>query len=295
MTNIKEELKKIIDSNSRFIRHIKDNIVLIEKNIGNYQIYYTGQQGWSEKVQERNLDKKLHSGRKSEILKDRDSSGKEYKQEEIRIYTDFIEDISKTYTLYEPDIPNSIEIQKVIENKEALLAIRFSKRLDNTFIKNICKIGNFNPKAITKSKVEEKDRLKEVIKWVIDNTSKMINIDKNKEFAKYEDNNSHGSFAVDASELFLLINQPLMNEIRLKEIFKEIELTNYFKELTIIDAELPNNFEGVLINKRALWYYYKINNSYTFTNPNKKDKIYLNIDYQLGFLPFVGACAIVKE
>jgi hypothetical protein len=84
----------------------------------------------------------------------------------------------------------------------------------------------------------------------------MINIDKNKEYTNYKDKDdkhkSHGSFAVDASELFLIVNQSLMNEIRLKEIFKEIELTSFFKELTIIDAELPNNFEAVLINKRAL-------------------------------------------
>jgi hypothetical protein len=297
--NIKEELKKIIDTNSRFIRHIKDNVVLVEKTIGNYDVYYTGQQGWSEKFHKWDKSYRLNSGKKSEILKKKDSFGNKYSEKEKRVYVDFIERISEK-TSYDDDIPNNIEIRKVIENKQALSAIRFSKRLDDAFINGICQVDNFNPKAITKSKVEQKDKLGEFIKWTIDNTSKMINIDKNKEYTNYKDKDdkhkSHGSFAVDASELFLIVNQSLMNEIRLKEIFKEIELTSFFKELTIIDAELPNNFEAVLINKRALWYYYKISNAHDFTDPSiENDKVYLTIEYQLGLIPFVGACAFVKE
>jgi len=269
---LKNNLKEVIDSNSRLIPHIKDNLFEIEEN----ESYYLGQQGWS--VENEKKEKfGIHSIKNYESFR------------ETRIYHDSIENIKRWEEQLEGFI-NSADTEpkitnRLFEEKLSLLGVRFSKRLDDALIQQICQMSNFNSEVITRTK---KVNLQKFLQWVINNTSKMINT-TNPSYSK--DSQGHGNLAIDIKDLILLVNQPLMDEIRLKEIFGEIKLVNYLKDLKIIDHYLPSNWQGILINKRALWYSYEIKEII-----KKQDhKYFLEISYEVGILPFAGACAYLKE
>lgn len=260
---VKAELQEVIDSNSKFIPHIKNNIVKNEE-----ECYYSGQQGGSVEFS-KGKKVRFHSVTDSELIKER------------RVYVDIIETINESRQSSEKFS------DKLRENKLALLGIRFSKRFDNTFVKEICKGENFNSEALTKS---PNAGVRDILKWAIDNTSSMQNINN-----KYTKGEGHGSFAIDPSDLIFIINQQTMDDIRLREIFGEIKLENYLKELIIVDALLPERFYALLINKRALWYTYEIKGEPNQIYKDYEDKIYLHVSYEMGMFQFAGACALLKE
>jgi len=255
---IKQELTEIIEARSEFIKHIKENLISLSK-----KIFLNIQQGYSVK----------HSSDSNEL--DNFYSGKsEDNFKEKRIYSDWIENSKENF-------PSEIRNEKL-----SLMAVRFTKRFDINLIQELCKEDNFNNSVITKSK---DINLNVFLKWVIENTSGIKNLNA----SKYNKNQKHSTLVISPKDLILIVNQPLMDEIRLKEIFGEIKLVNYLKDLIIIDAPLPNNFQGVLISKNSLWSCFEIESLQQF----KEDEIrfYLTISYEFGLFPFSRACCLINK
>ena len=255
---IKQELTEIIEANSEFIKHIKDNLLKLSG-----KVHLNIQQGYSVEYSDNNneLDN-FYSGKSKETF------------QEKRIYSDWIENSKE-------NIPSIIRNEKL-----SLMAVRFAKRFDINLIKEICEEENFNKEVIFKSK---EVNLSKFLQWVIKNTSGIKDLNN----FKYNKDQEHSTLVISPKDLILIVNQQLMDEIRLKEILGEIKFVNYLKDLIIVDAPLPNNFQGVLISKSSLWCSYEIESIKQFLE--NETRFYLTISYEIGLFPFSRSCAFIKE
>ncbi|WNE41199.1 MAG: hypothetical protein mread185_000656 [Mycoplasmataceae bacterium] len=271
-----EDLRKIIDANSKFLRHVEGNIIN-EQHI----YYYLGSQGyWRNRRSQEKFDfslKCIVSCRYTDVYTDIIFSLREVEKDE-------------DYEKIEPQrgigLPNKENSNLIIEDKLALLGIMFSKNTDNRFIDLICEKKNHLSKSL---EFDEKIGIKKAIEWIVKKISKIQEFDKQNKY-----------FAINEKDILIVINSNLWSEAISKEILGELNL-KYFEKFIIIDLPLKNNFQCVILNKRSLGYHYEILNDAKEETYREKDffsnseKFYFHIDSKLFFFPFVNSYALLES